>query len=38
MKKNKKISEKYIINKYLRNLNNNKVESETIFKLEIYSF
>ena len=27
MKKNKKISEKYIINKYLRNLHNNKVET-----------
>ena len=27
MKKNKKISEKYIIDKYLRNLNNNKNES-----------
>ena len=27
MKKNKKISEKYIINKYLRNLHYNKIET-----------
>ena len=27
MKKNKKISEKYIIHKYLRNLHNNKIET-----------